>query len=306
MHRDLQSFLSTAEFRHAIVSREYLPEELWHTLAAQRWVVDHGENPGITCPECGETSDFPALFKEDRWWSLCYACRYVPIPEWRTREWRLVHSALAEFVTARLGFEEPPQPLVPERIWRCGRRRREGRMWTVAFACGLVRDDGPKCVEQSRLPDDTLWIVPHKIPARMKQPMVRMSDVITWSPQGFELEVDAVWAMVRGVEAPAKTKAVAKRSDRALNIEKLENALMQHIEAAKAHARAAKDYGETSPFVSRPSMKALAAQAGLKPVAVTRCFKDPSAKVLRLLWREAGTLAGERPRGRGISLRDAT
>ncbi|MFQ5734293.1 MAG: hypothetical protein ACE5KM_20335 [Planctomycetaceae bacterium] len=104
---------------------------------------------------------------------------------------------------------------------------------------------------------------------------------------------------IRRVDAPEQTSGPhsrangrrnRKRAERAASIEALTTELKRHIRAAREHAQTAVDFGRTPDLLPRPSQKDLAERVGITVSAASRCFNDPSATELRLLWETAGDL----------------
>ena len=85
-------------------------------------------------------------------------------------------------------------------------------------------------------------------------------------------------------------KTIRKRSYRATHIELLEKELVEHIKAARDHAWAEIDGGKAPQLLPRPLKIELANRANIKKWTACRCFNDPSAHQLRLLWETAGDL----------------
>jgi len=81
-----------------------------------------------------------------------------------------------------------------------------------------------------------------------------------------------------------------KRSQRTATIELLQKALIEHIKSARDYAWASIDAGKGPKLLTPPLKKELARQAKVSPASVSRCFSDPSAHQLRLLWETAGDL----------------
>lgn len=76
-----------------------------------------------------------------------------------------------------------------------------------------------------------------------------------------------------------------KRSRRALEIETIEKALIEHIQSAQDYAWATIDAGKGPMLLPRPLKKDLAKQTSMTPYSLSRCFKDSNAHQLRLLWK---------------------
>ena len=86
------------------------------------------------------------------------------------------------------------------------------------------------------------------------------------------------------------TKPLPMRGTRAANIERLELELQQHLMAARHHAYALIDAGHAPELLPRPEQKELARRLSLEPSTVCRCFSDPRAKLLNILWDTARSL----------------
>lgn len=89
---------------------------------------------------------------------------------------------------------------------------------------------------------------------------------------------------------PSKAGRTRKRADRAANIEALVRELSDHLRAARDHAQAAADFGRPPELLPRPSRRDLAKRIGIAASVVSRCFSDPAAKELNLLWEMANDL----------------
>lgn len=88
----------------------------------------------------------------------------------------------------------------------------------------------------------------------------------------------------------ATERRVKKRADRAANVEALKKELIEHIRAARDHAQAAVDFGREPELLPRPSRRELAERIGITESAASRCFSDPAATELNLLWETAEDL----------------
>jgi hypothetical protein len=95
-------------------------------------------------------------------------------------------------------------------------------------------------------------------------------------------------------KSQAKTNAPVvagkKRAARAANIEALKREIITHFKAARDHAYAAIDLNREPNLLPRPLKTELGKLVGISAPAVSRCFNDPDAHELRLLWKVAGDL----------------
>ena len=89
---------------------------------------------------------------------------------------------------------------------------------------------------------------------------------------------------------PSTPPAQSKRAQRAANTERLKVELVEHIKAAADHVRAAVAAGREPKLLPRPRKVDLGRRLGLASWVVSRCFSDPLAHELRMLWEMAGNL----------------
>jgi len=85
-------------------------------------------------------------------------------------------------------------------------------------------------------------------------------------------------------------KPTPMRAERTAAIEKLEKEMEAHMLAARDHAHSLHDRGHVPELLPRPLQKDLAKRTGLTTSQVCHCFKDPRAKVLKILWESANSL----------------
>src|SRR5690606_23827173 len=75
-----------------------------------------------------------------------------------------------------------------------------------------------------------------------------------------------------------------KRGVRTAKIERLRDELKRHLASAADHAIATAESDGGIALLPRPTKTQLAKLAGMSKYDVTRCFTDPAAAELRLLW----------------------
>lgn len=92
------------------------------------------------------------------------------------------------------------------------------------------------------------------------------------------------------IVSKSKPRRVPQRGTRAANIETLEKELEKHLLAARDHAHSLRDRDREPALLPRPTQKELARRTGLTQPDVSRCLKDPRAKVLKILWETAESL----------------
>lgn len=97
-------------------------------------------------------------------------------------------------------------------------------------------------------------------------------------------------AGIPAARPPLPVRPARKRAERAANIEALKRELAEVVRAQRDHAQAATDFGREPVLLPRPSRKELGERIGLMESAVSRCFNDPAATELNLLWDTAADL----------------
>ncbi|MFB3893293.1 MAG: hypothetical protein ACE15C_14860, partial [Phycisphaerae bacterium] len=81
-----------------------------------------------------------------------------------------------------------------------------------------------------------------------------------------------------------------KRSERAACIEAIRKELTEHIRSARDHAMFLIDQDKAPELLPRPLQKDLATLVGVDEATVSRCFADPAAPELKMLYKVAGDL----------------
>ena len=108
---------------------------------------------------------------------------------------------------------------------------------------------------------------------------------------------------VAGNTVPARPRQKQpRRATRTANIEAIEDALIEHLIAARDYAYETKDRDGAAQLLPRPSQKWIAERLGISESNVSRCIHDPKARLLGVLWTAASDLGSimtfEAPPGR--------
>lgn len=128
--------------------------------------------------------------------------------------------------------------------------------------------------------------------------LVSLSDIIETKEAGFlqtdlwEEYLQAFCQMVK-LSLPGNyrnKRPIPIRGTRAANIDKLAKAMENHLIAARDHACSLKDRGMEPVLLPRPQQKEFSKLTGLSASDISRCLKDPRAKLLQILWQTAESL----------------
>lgn len=132
--------------------------------------------------------------------------------------------------------------------------------------------------------------------------MLALEEVATPTSTAFTINWEAIEESfadhTQVKDTPSKPRQ--KRGIRTARIERLRDELKRHLASAADHAVATAHDEGCAALLPRPSKTELAKLAGMSKYDVTRCFTDPTASELHLLWDTADNLEAV-PRLRGRS-----
>ncbi len=191
------------------------------------------------------------------------------------------------FADARLAVK----PLVGDRLWQVGRRTCEGRSRELLFLRSMGFGQELNIIEQlSRRPRSLVFMPLSSSAERLTEKthnlVIGIEDLAEFSGDGLRIDWDAIedrLGVAFGSETP-KQKPQPRRSARVTKIELLVQELTQHLRSAADHARA------TGDLLPRPTQQELGRRTGMTKSDASRCFNDPAANQLRLLWQTADDL----------------
>lgn len=228
----------------------------------------------------------------------CPECGPVEVSPDRLRRWLVDVTGLLGALAAAAGIRGPTGEVVPGRLWRIGRATWAQRSREIYFARHVHAPNRDTLVaEMSRRPKSLLF-VPTEANVRnwggaTTNLVLALESVLTLGPDALTFDHSFVESRLSdaGLTGEVKTKRKPrKRGERAAKIEALKKELIQHLLAARDHARATADRSGTPKLLPRPAQKQLARLAGLTESDVSRCLADPEARELRLLWETAADL----------------
>jgi hypothetical protein len=187
--------------------------------------------------------------------------------------------------------------LVAGRLWKVGKAEWRNASWEVLVGRGLRRHDATNLLREVRLGPRSVLFVPANLPSVEAgkvpvSPVICLRDVVGWDGQRITVDCEYIQGLLAAaspIASPRMPRPMRKRAERAANIEVLVKLLKEHVEAAHDHAQATAAVGDAQ-LLPRPSQRDLAKLADITDMAASRCFRDPAARELRLLWELAGDL----------------
>ncbi|WP_442511609.1 hypothetical protein SH528x_003291 [Novipirellula sp. SH528] len=265
------------------------------TIAAGDWWCDE-------CCEAHEVRyhDFPS--------GRCgyVLCSYgsTRLPRDQTDQLKIDTATLLQKLFA--GSRTKIHPIVGERLWSIGRHTIGSRSRELQFVRSIVPRHVDEIASQLVTHPKAILFTPTKGSAAFWQTRVpcvtiALEQVVSMSGSTHTVDWQAVEDLLGGQTRTDKEprKQRQKRGTRTANIERLRDELKRHLYAAADHAVATAESDAGITLLPRPSKTQLAKLSGLSKSDVTRCFADPTANELRLLWQTADDLeAVLRLRGR--------
>ncbi len=252
---------------------------------------------GLFCEECNGSAEIvwlPGKNGKDVCMRCCSMCGPEKIDPLKLRTWTIQIDAIVEKLAVALEIPSPVLPVIPDLVWKLGTKKG----WTIFYLRRFWKEEKRGILAEF---------------ARFAHPIVICGNniacenlVYDYAGQCFSLEKVAnldesgnlildlpqvmdYFGSLPELEPPAKQPPVTqnpRRADRAINIEKLVKEMERFIRSARAHALATAEHGNIE-LLPRPTQEELAKLTGMSKMDVSRCLKDPQAKLLRILWEQA-------------------
>ena len=256
----------------------------------------------VACLECGEYEDVAWLATENAApiaYARCGLIGPYRISPERLEQWTVSIPELLTFLAGAIPIRGRRSELVRDHVWLLGKTGVAGASRNVYFVRGLHRPGGAAALRRIRLSPHSLVFVPSRLPDRSVfassgQVVVSLAMAVAWNED--ELLFDREYIVGRlernraGNGGIRKRKPVPRRAPRAATIEALKQELVEHLRAARDHARDTLDRTGTPELLPRPTMEFLARKLGIHKSSVSRALSDQSAEELKFLWDLAADL----------------
>ena len=253
----------------------------------------------IDCWECGVGHVCHVTFitrargAEPEGYIHCPECGILRVDKERLLRWEVNPEAVARMIGDSLGTGKHLTPLVPNLLWRIGRKRLGGREVLFLRRAGLSSRE-PLASQLSGRAQSLLLVANERARARVDTPSGQAVFALDEFLQleGDELRLDTeVLDRCLATDLPVATADAArpsrKRANRAAKIELLEREMIEHLRAARDHASATGESGDGPRLLPRPTQRELGRRCGLSETDVSRCLHDPAAQRLLLYWKTA-------------------
>jgi len=257
----------------------------------------------LVCEECGETEDvvlMPSIVEPPAVPYLrCGLVGPYRIYAERLQRWQMSIPQLMNAVFGGLDLVGNREEIVRLRLWRLGKARWAGALWTVYFGRALHCRDAWQIINRSAMPARSVLFVPSKaiqadVRVERMPLMFGLDTLVSWNGDQLHFDIAQVEQHLALELAASQflptAKPVPKRGSRTALIESLRQELEDHLRSARDYALETQQRSGTPELLPRPTMEFLAKRLGVNKSTVSRCLEDDSASDLRLLWEIAGDL----------------
>ena len=227
---------------------------------------------------------------------VCPECGPTEINGSSLQRWDIDVPVLLALLSSSMKLRGPETELVTGRLWRWGTATWNGRSRETVFARNWRGHEANILNEMDRRPA-AMVVVPTEASVRRwpfagSKVVLALESLILETGDGLVFDTDQVAARFDDASADQRSRRAApkKRGGRAAKIEKLIHEMQRHLNAARNHAADTRERTGSPRLLPRPTQAELARMTGLSESDVSRCLKDDSADVLRVLWETAADL----------------
>lgn len=298
MKETLSRILHISQGGSGTFSRDGSRDLPFENLEKWGWTTPDGLIDSRRCEERHDVTIIHAkhpLTGKDVYLESC-ECGLEEVDEEKLRCWRVRNDVILERTATALRLRGEIAEALPNLLWNIGRKKgvdffylRVLREKTRRTICNELRNVKKAIVVCATARDATTlqYEIPHPCTSLETIGRLDQDGQLIIDPEVME---DLLGVPTEEVAPPVSTaKPRGKRDSRAVKIEQLVKEMEQHLRLARAHALATAKFGNIE-LLPRPSQDELAERTGMNKTDVSRCLKDPTAKVLRLLWEKSNDL----------------
>jgi hypothetical protein len=177
-------------------------------------------------------------------------------------------------------------------VWHVGKATWAGRSRQIWFARGFRREGCQAAMSLLRANSKAVVFTPTDLGAGLWQEatgnLVIPLELVTSIGSGtLMLDIEDIQARIEDAIAAdigKRAPTMAKRSQRAANIESLTRVVIEFLRSARDYAFDTKEKNGVAQLLPRPAISHFCKQAGIKPHDFSRCLDDDSARELKVYW----------------------
>lgn len=241
------------------------------------------------CPSCDGEHTGRVVALDHSLQIVCRQCGPSPVSGDVLRRWDITFPALLEWIAPSLGLRGSVQELVPGHLWNWGTANWSGRSRNVVFARRAHRAIHTIAEAMSRRAASVVFVADDTGVMRWSgdsSRLIPLTSVLSGKDTGLQFDRDFVATIFAADHAQdsGDRRPQKRRSSRAAGIESLVDEMQRHLLSARDYAKDSQKRSGAPKLLLRPSQADLAQRTHLSESAVSRCLKDDSAILLRLLW----------------------
>ena len=241
------------------------------------------------CPACDGEHTGRVVALDHSLQIVCRQCGPSPVSGDVLRRWEIAIPVLLAWLAPALDLRGSVQELIPGHLWNWGTATWAGRSRNVVFARRAHRAIPTIAEAMSRRVASVAFVADDTGVMRWSgdsSRLIPLTSVLSATETG--LQFDRAFIATIFADGPAHDatghRQQKRRSSRAAGIESLVHEMQRHLLSARDYAKDSQNRSGLPKLLPRPSQADLAQRTRLSESAVSRCLKDDSAMLLRLLW----------------------
>lgn len=239
------------------------------------------------CKRCGEDI-FVTIIQDKNGCDVYYrsCCRLERISADSLRVWRVRFEPVINLFKQVAGIVGASSEIIPNCIWNIGRCSQRQCIYINRFK----EDDLSSFIPVLLRFPKAIFIVPRlcdheRINILLKNRCISIQEISYLDENFFvQFNFDEI-KLFMNFDQKIVSKRVSRRGSRLSNIERLEIELKEHYRRSRDHY-----FNSDHQLLPRPTQSFLAKQLGVRQDVVSRCLKDPNAKMLKFLWDNAADI----------------
>ncbi|MDR2762296.1 MAG: hypothetical protein LBB88_06795 [Planctomycetaceae bacterium] len=238
------------------------------------------------CKRCGEDI-FVTIIQDSDGRDIYYrsCCGLKRISADSLRVWRVRFEPVINLFKEVAGIVGANSEIIPNRIWNIGRCSQQQFIYINRFD----EDDLSSFIPVLSKYPKAIFVVPQlceheRINILLKNRCVSIQE-ISYLDENFvvQFNLDEIESIIDlDLDQESDSKVVSRRGSRLATIERLEILLKEHYQRSRDHY-----FNSDHQLLPRPTQLFLASQLGVRQDMISRCLKDPNAKMLKFLWENA-------------------
>ncbi|WP_425619084.1 hypothetical protein NA78x_002815 [Anatilimnocola sp. NA78] len=277
-------------------------------LCGQKILRPTAPAAAYTCNECGDRQPLTYLSGVDdktHAYLHCQGCGVYEVNGDSLRRWEIDTIALLK--SAFQGLQLAIRAEVSGQLWQIGKAKWAGRIREVWFVRGSSLEQADQVTRALKSRPKAIVFCPTEASVtrwseRLPNLLLALESTLSLGETGISFDTGYVESRIvdthAGEISPTERRRPQMRGVRLADIEKLCDALVEHIKSAKEYASHVAGKTGTSELWPRLTQEGLGVLVKFRKYRVNRCLNDSRAERLRDLWEDAQNLDQLMPLGK--------